>query len=98
MVSYAAFLVPPPSFNPHLVDFADHDSHQIPCRFLSFAGQDTVERHGGFDVVMEKTVRREQHDPASNGHEMIDKFRLWGSLNWRRRGVPLSGEGGDIEG
>ena len=28
-------------------------------------GQDTVGRHGGFDVVMEMIVQREQENPAS---------------------------------
>ena len=40
----------------------------------------------------------EQENPASNAREMIDDFHLWGSLKCRRRGVPLSDEGGDIEG
>ena len=51
---------------------------------------DTVERHGGFDVVREKIVQWEQENPASNGREMIDDFRLWGSRRWRRMGGPLT--------
>ena len=31
------------------------------------ADRDTVERPGGFDVVMEKIVQRDQENPASNG-------------------------------
>ena len=40
----------------------------------------------GLDVVMEKIVQREQGDPASNGREMIDDFRLRRSRMWRRMG------------
>ena len=49
-------------------------------------GQDTVEGHGGFDVVTEKFVQWEQENPASDGREMIDDFRLRGSPSWRRMG------------
>ena len=47
-----------------------------------------VERHGGFDVVMEKIVQWEQENPASNGRGMIDDFRLWGSSRWSRTNAP----------
>ena len=47
-----------------------------------------VEGHGGLDVVMEKIVQREQENPASNGREMIDDFRLWGSRRWSRTNAP----------
>ena len=50
----------------------------------------TVEVHGGFDVVMEKVVPWEQEDPASNGRERIDDFRLRGSRPWRRRMKPAT--------
>ena len=56
---------------------------------------DTVEGHGGFDVVMEKVDHWEQEDPASNGRESIDDFRLAGSRTWRRRGVRLTIVGPD---
>ncbi len=56
---------------------------------------DTVEGHGGFDVVMEKVDHWEQEDPASNGRERIDDFRLAGSRTWRRRGVRLTNVGPD---
>ncbi len=56
---------------------------------------DTVEGHGGFDVVMEKVVHWEQEDPASNGRAMIDDYRLAGSRTWRRRGVRLTNVGPD---
>ena len=46
----------------------------------------TVERHGGFDAVMEKVVQWEQETPASNGRERIDEFHLRGSGTWRRMG------------
>ena len=56
-------------------------------------GQDTVERHGGLDAVMEKTVQREQETPASNGRGMIDDFRLRGSRTWRHMGGHLKKRG-----
>ena len=45
--------------------------------------RDTVERPGGFDVVMEKIVQRDQENPASNGGGMIEDFRLWESRRCR---------------
>ena len=36
---------------------------------------DTVERHGGLNVVVEKIDQLEQETPASNGTGMIDNFR-----------------------
>ena len=62
-----------------------------------FRGQDTVERSGGFDVVMEKIVQWEQETPASNGAGMIDDFRLWGSRRRRRGGVRLTNVGSDTQ-
>ena len=53
-------------------------------------GQDTVERHDGLSVLMEKIDQREQENPASNGREMIDDFRLRGSRTWRRMGGHLT--------
>ena len=46
---------------------------------------DTVERHGGLNVVMEKINRLEQESPPSNGRGLIDDFCLWGSRTWRTR-------------
>jgi len=48
--------------------------------------RDTVERHGGFSAALKKILQREQEKPASNGREMIDDFRLWGSHPCRRIG------------
>jgi hypothetical protein len=62
----------------------------LPGKARGFRGQDTFERHDGFDVVMEKIVQWEQENPASNGREMIDDFRLRGSRTWRRMGGPLT--------
>lgn len=59
------------------------------------ADWDTVEGHGGFDVVMEKVVQWEQEDPAPNGRQSIHDFRLAGSRTWRRRGVRLTKVGPD---
>ncbi len=52
--------------------------------------EDTVERHASLDVVMEKIVLGEQENPASNGRDMIDDFRLRGSRTWRRMGDYLT--------
>ena len=57
---------------------------------IAEADWDTVERHGGLDVVMEKVVQGEQEDPASDGRERIDDFSLAGSRTWRRRGGHLT--------
>ena len=62
----------------------------LPGKARGFRGQDTFERHDGFDVVMEKIDQWEQENPASNGREMIDDFRLRGSRTWRRMGGPLT--------
>ena len=62
----------------------------LPGKAPGFRGQDTFERHDGLSVVMEKIVQREQENPASNGREMIDDFRLRGSRTWRRMGGPLT--------
>ena len=61
-------------------------SQPAPGKARGFRGQDTVEGHGGFDVVMEKIVQWEQENPASKGREIIDDFRLRGSRTWRRMG------------
>ena len=58
-----------------------------------FRGQDTVERHGGLDVVMEKVVQWEQESPGLNERGMIDSFRLWGSSRCRQMGRHLSDGG-----
>ena len=42
---------------------------------------------------MATIVQWEQENPASNGREMIDDFRLRGSRTCRRMGVPLSDGG-----
>ena len=55
-----------------------------PAELAESGGQDTVERHCGLDVLKEKIVQREQENPASNGREVIDDFRLRGSSTWRR--------------
>ena len=60
-------------------------------------GQDTVERHAGLDPVMEKIVQREQETPTSNGREMIDDFRLWGSRPRRHMGGHLTNGGWRME-
>ena len=58
-------------------------NRSLPRKARGYRGQETVERHGRFDVVMEKIVRWEQEDPASSGRGMIDDFRLWGSRRCR---------------
>ena len=65
-------------------------SQPAPAKTRRFRGQDTVERHNGLSVLMEKIVQREQENPASNGREVIDDFRLRGSRRCRRMGDPLT--------
>ena len=62
----------------------------LPGKARGFRGQDTVERHDGLSVVMEKIDQWEQENPASKGREMIDDFCLRGSRTWRRMGGPLT--------
>ena len=69
----------------------------LPGNAQGFRGQGTVERPGGFDVVMEKVVQLEQENPASNGRERINDFRLRGSRTWRRRGGPFTTRGWPTE-
>ena len=69
---------------------------QRAVKLADSGGSVTVERHGGFDVVMEKIVPWEQENPVSNGRDMIDDFRLWGSLRCRQMGVLLSDQGGHL--
>ncbi|MYC81312.1 MAG: hypothetical protein F4X19_04350 [Acidobacteria bacterium] len=57
-----------------------------------------IERHGGFDAVVNRVLQVEEQSASTNGPGMIDGFHLWGSLRCRRMGVPLSEGGGDIEG
>ena len=59
--------------------------------------QDTVERHAGLDVVMEKIDQWGAENPASDGCAMIDDYRLRGSRTWRRRGGPLIDGGGSTQ-
>ena len=68
-------------------------SQPAPGKARGIRGQDTVERHGGLDVVMEKIDQWEQEDPLSDGLEMNDDFRFRGSRTWRRRGGPLTNGG-----
>ena len=63
-------------------------SQPAPAKARGFRGQDTVERHAGLDVVMEKIDQWEQENPASNGRGMIDNFHLWGSRRWSRTNAP----------
>ena len=62
------------------------ENGSLPGKAPGFRGQDTVECPGGFDVVMEKIVQWEQENPASNGREMMDHYRLRGSSSWRLMG------------
>ncbi len=47
---------------------------------------DTLERHGGFDAVVEKILRWDRKNPVPKGRGSIDSFRLWGSHRCRRIG------------
>ena len=55
---------------------------------------DMIERHGGFDAVVEKVLQVEEQSASTNGPGMMDDFRLWGSRRCCRMGVPLSEGGG----
>ena len=57
---------------------------------IADADWDTVEGHGGFSAAVEKVLQWEQENPASNGREMIDDFRLRGSRPCRRMGGHLT--------
>ena len=48
------------------------------------AGEGTVESYGGLDAAHKKIYQLAQENPASNGREEIDDFRLRGSRTWRR--------------
>ena len=65
----------------------------LPGKARGFRVQDTVESHGGLDVVMEKINQSEPERPTSNGREMIDDFRLRGSRTCRGMDAPLRNEG-----
>ena len=45
-----------------------------------------IERHVGFNAVVEKIVQWEQENPVTKGRRSIDDFRLWGSRQCRRMG------------
>ena len=72
-------------------------SQPAPGKARGFRGQDTVERDGGLDVVMEKIIQWEQTNPAFNGREMIDDFRLRGSRPCRHMGGHLTKGGRRME-
>ena len=57
-----------------------------PGRARGFRVQDTVERHDGVKIVVEKVLQWEPENPSANGREMIDDFRLWGSSRCRCMG------------
>ena len=57
---------------------------------LADADWDTLAPHGGLDAAMRTIHQFQQKNPASNGREMIDDFRLRGSRTWRRMGGPLT--------
>ena len=61
---------------------------------IADADWDTVERHRGLDVVMEKIDQWELENPAPKGRGSIDDFRLWGARRCRRPGGPLIDGGG----
>ena len=55
---------------------------------IADADWDTVERHGGLDVVVDKIDQAEEETAAMAGGGMIDDFRLWGSKRCRRINAP----------
>ena len=61
---------------------------------ISDSDWDSVERHGGFNAVVEKILYWERENPAPKGRAMIDRFRLWGSRRCRHMGDHLTQGGG----
>ncbi len=57
---------------------------------MAEADWDTVERHGGFNAVVEKILRWERENPATKGRGSIDRFCLWGSRRCRHMGGHLT--------
>ena len=57
---------------------------------MAEADWDTVERHGGWDAVIEKILRWERENRATKGRGSIDRFCLWGSRRCRRMGGPVT--------
>ena len=56
---------------------------------LSRADWETVERHGGFDIAVDKMIELDQQTASNNDSGMIDDFRLWGSRRCRQMGRHL---------
>ena len=54
---------------------------------LANADWDTVERHGGFDAVVDKINQAAEETAAWSGAGIIDDFHLRGSRTWRTRGA-----------
>ena len=54
---------------------------------LADADWDTVDRHGGFDAVVDKINQAAKETAAWSGAGIIDDFRLRGSSTWRTRGA-----------
>ena len=52
---------------------------------IADADGDTIERHGGFDAVVDKTNQAKEETAASAGAGWIDNLRLWGASSWRTR-------------
>ena len=73
------------------IDISEADHEAIFLRqAIADADWDTVERHGGCHAAVNKILQWDQESPASNGREMIDDFRLWGSRRCRRMGGHLT--------
>ena len=68
-------------------DMSDDEKEVLMLRqAIADTDWDTVERHGGFNAVVEKILQWEQENPVPKGRGSIDSFRLWGSRRCRRIG------------
>ena len=63
---------------------------------IADADWETLERHGGWDAVVQKVIQSEQETGSPDNRGMIDDFRLWQSNRCHQTGVTLTDQKGDI--
>ena len=57
---------------------------------------ETLDRHGGWDAVVQKVIQSEQETGSPDNRGMIDDFPLWQSNRCHQTGVTLTDGKGDI--
>ena len=68
-------------------DMSDDEKEALMLRqAIAETDFDTIERHGGFDAVVEMILRWDRKNPVPKDRGSIDSFRLWGSRRCRRIG------------